>query len=231
MLQHKLKLYVAAPKGVTDRFCFICPSESSRTPKKAEVRSGEWGIYLAKVGITVNEVILVSSSLGCAHGALPFTYLGLPVDGQMHLSGGWQGIIKRFHDRLSSWNAMSLSFGERLTLIKSVHAINSIESMDLNFKNSFAHKVADGATAFFWSVLNDKFPRLYETEKDCKVKKDRWKGLPCFPTMDAINGFGLTMLLEALRKINVMLWKASLNRLATRPNLIARGVTDVFQKL
>lgn len=34
MLQHKLKLYVAAPKGVTDRFCFICPSESSRTPKK-----------------------------------------------------------------------------------------------------------------------------------------------------------------------------------------------------
>ncbi|GKF89143.1 putative ribonuclease H-like domain-containing protein [Tanacetum coccineum] len=37
MLQHKLKLYVAAPKGVTDRFCFICPSESSRTPKKAEL--------------------------------------------------------------------------------------------------------------------------------------------------------------------------------------------------
>ncbi|GJZ86962.1 putative RNA-directed DNA polymerase, eukaryota, reverse transcriptase zinc-binding domain protein, partial [Tanacetum coccineum] len=47
------------------------------------------------VGVPVNEVISVASSLGCAHGALPFTYLGLPVGSQMRLSGGWQGIIDR----------------------------------------------------------------------------------------------------------------------------------------
>ncbi|GKA05381.1 RNA-directed DNA polymerase, eukaryota, reverse transcriptase zinc-binding domain protein, partial [Tanacetum coccineum] len=72
------------------------------------------------VGVPVNEVAAVASSLGCAHGVLPFIYLGLPVGRKMRLTDGWHGIIDRFRDRLSSWKAKTLSVGRRLTLIKSV---------------------------------------------------------------------------------------------------------------
>ena len=42
MLQPKLKLYVAALKGLTDRFCLICPSKKS----KCEVwRVGQISLY------------------------------------------------------------------------------------------------------------------------------------------------------------------------------------------
>ncbi|GJT42188.1 putative RNA-directed DNA polymerase [Tanacetum coccineum] len=308
------------------------------------------------VEVPVNEVILVASSLGCAHGALPFTYLGLPVGGQMRLSGGWQGIIDRFRDRLSSWKAKSLSVGGRLTLIKSVlgslpiyflslykaplkvikalesircrffwglkenvrginlvkwnsilldpkygglgvgclwaknlsllgkwkcgvwldivKAIKSIEVVDLNFKNSFDRKVADGTTIFFWhepwcsdgSVLKDKFRRLYalEMNKDCKVKEKgqvvnkTWIGewVWCIPprgraqddlvalssllnatvfsnnrcdkwywSYDASGCFKANVLSKVME--NFLLGGHSLglhHRLATRPNLIARGV-------
>ncbi|GJZ38643.1 reverse transcriptase domain-containing protein [Tanacetum coccineum] len=43
---------------------------------------------------------------------------GLPVGRKMWLCDGWQGIIDRFHDRLSLWKAKALSVGGRLTLIK-----------------------------------------------------------------------------------------------------------------
>ncbi|GKD58971.1 hypothetical protein Tco_1296480 [Tanacetum coccineum] len=72
------------------------------------------------VGIPVSEVISVASSLGCAHGTIPFMYLGLSVGRRMRLIDGWQGIINRLRDRLSLWEAKSLSVRGRLTLIKSV---------------------------------------------------------------------------------------------------------------
>ncbi|GKB04451.1 hypothetical protein Tco_0832594, partial [Tanacetum coccineum] len=96
--------------------------------------------------------------------------------------------------------------------------------MDLNFKNSFVRKAADGATTFIWhepwcgdgSVPKEIFSRIYalEMDKDCKVKDrgkvvnetwiDDWAWLPlyrmlvCFSTMDSKNGFSLTMLPDAL---------------------------------
>ncbi|GKE73167.1 RNA-directed DNA polymerase, eukaryota, reverse transcriptase zinc-binding domain protein, partial [Tanacetum coccineum] len=102
------------------------------------------------------------------------------------------------------------------------------------------------------SVLKDKFPRLYalEMNKDCKAKErgqvvnKTWIGewvwrIP--PRVRAQDDLAvLSSLLNATvfsnnrcdkwwnswipKKINVMVWKASLNILATRPNLIARGV-------
>jgi hypothetical protein len=46
--------------------------------------------------------------------------LGLPIGANMNKGLNWKPIIDKFHNRLSSWKAKTLSYGGRLTLIKSV---------------------------------------------------------------------------------------------------------------
>lgn len=75
---------------------------------------------LLGVGVPSTEVELMALSLGCAHESLPFTYLGLPVGKKMRACEGWNTIISRVRDKLSSLKAKSLSIGGRLTLVKSV---------------------------------------------------------------------------------------------------------------
>lgn len=72
------------------------------------------------VGVSMRETSRMAAPLGCEPATLPFTYLGVPVGANMNLKKNWQPIIDRFNGKLSSWKAKSLSFGGRLTLIKSV---------------------------------------------------------------------------------------------------------------
>ncbi|GJV58049.1 retrovirus-related pol polyprotein from transposon TNT 1-94 [Tanacetum coccineum] len=72
------------------------------------------------VGVSTSEVNSLASSLGCTFDSIPFMYLGLPVRKRMRFVDGWDVVINRFHERLSSWKANSLSIGGRLTLVKSV---------------------------------------------------------------------------------------------------------------
>ncbi|GKD63266.1 hypothetical protein Tco_1305374, partial [Tanacetum coccineum] len=70
------------------------------------------------VGVNVEEVEYVASSLGCLHDSISFIYLGLPVGKRMNLCEGWSVVIQRLRDLLSAWKARSLSIGGRLTLIQ-----------------------------------------------------------------------------------------------------------------
>lgn len=67
-----------------------------------------------------SEVVGYAWILGCKAASLPFKYLGVPVRANMGLKRNWQPIIERVQNRLSSWKAKNLSFGGRLTLVKSV---------------------------------------------------------------------------------------------------------------
>nr|GEU50489.1 hypothetical protein [Tanacetum cinerariifolium] len=49
------------------------------------------------------------------------TYLGLPIGANLNKSNSWKPIIDKFHKTLSIWKAKNLSYGDRLTLTKSVH--------------------------------------------------------------------------------------------------------------
>nr|GEZ10415.1 hypothetical protein [Tanacetum cinerariifolium] len=71
-----------------------------------------------RVGATIGDTNLLASFLCCQPYSLPFTYLGLPIGANMNISCNWKPIIDKFHNRLSSWKARSLSFGGRLTLLK-----------------------------------------------------------------------------------------------------------------
>ncbi|GKD85788.1 putative RNA-directed DNA polymerase [Tanacetum coccineum] len=72
------------------------------------------------VGVSIEDVELVASSIGCVHDALPFIYLGLSVGKRMRFCDWWVEVVNRIRNRLSAWKTKSLSVGGRLTLIKSI---------------------------------------------------------------------------------------------------------------
>ncbi|GJY38763.1 reverse transcriptase domain, reverse transcriptase zinc-binding domain protein [Tanacetum coccineum] len=246
------------------------------------------------VGVPDSDVSLVASSLGCTHGILPLIYLGLPVGRRMRFSEGWEGIIDRFHDRLSLWKAKTLSVGGRLTLIKYVlgslpvyylsllkapsnvlkiygglgvgclhsknlsllgkeiaslgssgvwidiiKAIKHIEGIDFNFRSSFIRKripprgrglndINTLCNSLNVVVLNpngrDKWSWSYEAPGCLKVNvltkviEFNLHGVHILGSHHKWNSW-------IPKKVNIVAWRASLDRLATRFNLMARDVS------
>nr|KAJ0214446.1 hypothetical protein LSAT_V11C400180310 [Lactuca sativa] len=87
---------------------------------KTAVEKGIFKGKLSKIrvfgtGAPTGETSQWANILGCEAGSLPFTYLGIPVGANMNLH-----VIEKFRNKLSSWKSKTLSFGGRLTLIKSV---------------------------------------------------------------------------------------------------------------
>ena len=62
--------------------------------------------------------------LHCRVLAIPFLYLGLPIGANPRRSDTWDPIVKKCESKLAKWKQKQLSFGGRVTLIKSV--LNSI---------------------------------------------------------------------------------------------------------
>ncbi|KAL9997323.1 putative reverse transcriptase zinc-binding domain-containing protein [Helianthus debilis subsp. tardiflorus] len=58
--------------------------------------------------------------LGCKKGSFPFKYLGLQVGANMNQIKNWDPVVNTFKKRLSLWKANTLSFGGRVTLVRSV---------------------------------------------------------------------------------------------------------------
>ncbi|GJS28729.1 putative RNA-directed DNA polymerase [Tanacetum coccineum] len=72
------------------------------------------------IGVTTSETHNLASILSCQSSTLPCSYLGLPIGANMSKAMNWKPIIDKFHKRLTTWKARNLSYGGRLTLLKSV---------------------------------------------------------------------------------------------------------------
>ncbi|XP_071729191.1 uncharacterized protein [Rutidosis leptorrhynchoides] len=120
---------------------------------------GEW---------SVAEVVSMANMFGCNAGSLPFIYLGLPVSGKMNKMESWNPVLDKFTKRLSDWKARSVSFGGRLTLVKSVlnslplyyfslfrasPCGNCIDGLGIPFHSFFVRKIGNGASTSFWNDL------------------------------------------------------------------------------
>ena len=72
------------------------------------------------VGVNVSESWLneATSMLGCKVGKVPFSYLGLPVGGDLRHLMFWEPVLDRIKKRLSRWRSKFLSFGGFLVLLK-----------------------------------------------------------------------------------------------------------------
>ncbi|GKA15089.1 putative RNA-directed DNA polymerase, eukaryota, reverse transcriptase zinc-binding domain protein [Tanacetum coccineum] len=65
------------------------------------------------LGVSSRDVEDMASDTGCGLGNIPFSYLGLPLGANMHLTANWQLLIDRFRAKLSAWKDNTLSIGDR----------------------------------------------------------------------------------------------------------------------
>ena len=68
---------------------------------------------------TVDNVHLLARELGFKVGALPSTYLGLPLGSRQSSTSIWDGVEDKFCRKLTLWKRQYISKGGRLTLIRS----------------------------------------------------------------------------------------------------------------
>ncbi|GJY54257.1 reverse transcriptase domain, reverse transcriptase zinc-binding domain protein [Tanacetum coccineum] len=109
------------------------------------------------VGVTTLEVNSLASMIGCLPSKFPCTYLGLPIGGNMSRCANWGILVDKFNERLSNWKAMSLSFGGRFTLIKSVLGSLGVYYFS-TFKapNKIINKLEGIRRKFFWGGTTDE---------------------------------------------------------------------------
>ena len=67
----------------------------------------------------VNNVQALAEILGCRVGALPMTYLGMPLGAPHKSPSIWNPILEKFERKLAGWKKLYLSKDGRLTLLKS----------------------------------------------------------------------------------------------------------------
>nr|GEU46060.1 putative RNA-directed DNA polymerase, eukaryota, reverse transcriptase zinc-binding domain protein [Tanacetum cinerariifolium] len=72
------------------------------------------------IGVSNYDLNFVASSIGCQPSHLPCIYLGLPIGANMSRLYNWSPLVERFQKRFCIWKSKSLSYGGRLTLLKSV---------------------------------------------------------------------------------------------------------------
>ncbi|GJX60026.1 hypothetical protein Tco_0291416 [Tanacetum coccineum] len=159
------------------------------------------------IGVSADDTNNFASFLNFQPSSLPCMYLGLPIGANMNRRMNWKPIIDKFHNRLSSWKAKTLSYGGRLTLIKSVlgalgtyyfsifkapkYVIDYMEKLRRNFFWEVMESVAVSASVIprvrCSQVLGSALERIFKsrTKKKAKTKqnqarngKDKVKGQP-----------------------------------------------------
>jgi hypothetical protein len=85
------------------------------------------------IGVNVPNVFMENACdfLNCKRGAVPFSYLGLPVGANPRRASTWDPVVERLRKRLRSWGNRYVSLGGRIVLINSV--LNSIPIFYLSF--------------------------------------------------------------------------------------------------
>lgn len=131
----------------------------------------------------------MASLMGCSAGTLPFVHLGISIGANMKLVKHWSPIIKKFKEKMSSWKAKNLSFGGRLTLVKSV-----LGHLPLYYFSMFK---APKKTV---SEL-EKIRRKFLWGGNCQHKKIHWVGWNMVAKSKCDGGLGV----GCLRSMNLAL--------------------------
>ncbi|MFS7950995.1 putative RNA-directed DNA polymerase [Helianthus anomalus] len=93
------------------------------------------------VGVEASEVGQMAGVVGCRAESFPFKYLGLKVGANMNRVSNWRPIFDIFESRLALWKSTLLSFGGRITLIRSV--LESLPSFYFSLYRAPKQVVAD----------------------------------------------------------------------------------------
>ena len=113
----------------------------------------------------VNNMQALAEFLGCRIGALPMTYLGMPLGASHKSPSIWNPILEKIKRKLAGWKKLYLSKGGRLTLLKS-----TLSSLPTYFLSLFtipthvANKIEKLQRDFLWG---DSKTHLLSWDKVC----------------------------------------------------------------
>ncbi|XP_071740651.1 uncharacterized protein [Rutidosis leptorrhynchoides] len=100
-------------------FLFILAAEGLNALTKIAVSNKLFsGVEIGKDKVCISHLQYADDKIYL--GSLPFNYLGLPIGVNMKKLSSWKPVIEKFEKRLSDWKACLVSFGGRVTLVKSV---------------------------------------------------------------------------------------------------------------
>ncbi|GJY18325.1 putative RNA-directed DNA polymerase, eukaryota, reverse transcriptase zinc-binding domain protein [Tanacetum coccineum] len=151
------------------------------------------------IGVSNYDLNSVASSIGCQPSHLPCIYLGIPIGANMSRLSNWSPLVERFQKRLSNWKSKSLSYGGRLTLLKSI-----LGNLGVYFFSTFKApttiikklEIGNGQATRFWldpwiggPLLCDSFPRLFrlESNSECMMIDQAPRPTPIVVTQTLIN--------------------------------------------
>ncbi|KAL4346749.1 hypothetical protein GQ457_17G015740 [Hibiscus cannabinus] len=98
-----------------------------------------------------------ANSIGFSTGSLPTDYLGLPLGVRQNLRSLWDPILQKLSSKLATWKSQLLSFGGRITLVKSV-----LSSLPIFFMSLFrmpamvAKRITCMVSNFLWGGAVDQ---------------------------------------------------------------------------
>ncbi|CAN1315223.1 LINE-1 retrotransposable element ORF2 protein [Linum perenne] len=151
----------------------------------------------------VPDAANLASLFGCSSASLPSTYLGLPFGSRGFTKKLWDPVIDSLGKRLQTWKARFLSFGGRLTLIKSVLSSLPVYFLSL-FKapSSVILALERIQNRFLWSGVSDS-------------EKIHWINWNLVKTPRSLGGLGV----QDLRSLNTALlckwhWRFVVDRTA-----------------
>ncbi|GJS82658.1 hypothetical protein Tco_0749199 [Tanacetum coccineum] len=72
------------------------------------------------IGVQKGEIEAFANCMGISSMKMPFTYLVILIGVNMKRVDSWNIVVEKFKKRLGNWKTKMISFGGRLTLVKSI---------------------------------------------------------------------------------------------------------------
>lgn len=136
----------------------------------------------------------ISEVSGFQQGSLPFNYLGVPIFQGRKKSSLFMFIRDKISARIHSWSHRHLSFGGRLTLIKSVVGAIPIHIFQVLDPTKGALRQIEQVTArFLWGSCNS-------SRKTHWIKRQR----VCLTTDEG--GLGIRSLADSMEAFSIKMW-------------------------
>jgi hypothetical protein len=138
-----------------------------------------WKSCLMGVNVPPSFLDLACNFLNCKRGAIPFSYLGLPVGASPRRCATWDPLIEHIRKRLRSWGNRHVSLGGRIVLINSV--LNAIPIFYLSFMKipaSVVKKIVRIQRDFLWGGLKGDTKICWVSWKEvCKPRSQGGLGV------------------------------------------------------
>ncbi|PKU67224.1 Putative ribonuclease H protein [Dendrobium catenatum] len=136
-----------------------------------------------------DRILPIKEQTGFMHGVLPIKYLGTPLYKGRKRSFLFDDLITFIQNKLHSWDSNFLSFGGRLTLIRSVLSSFPVYSFQTLLPTKLVCKRIDIIlNKFFWKGFGGNNKIIWASwDKCCGVRAER--GLGCKTMADLTHAF------------------------------------------